>query len=217
MGLVHGPRTVAAVCRGLARRRLSPLSDTEKALVGVGTSNPPHVYSARAGLFDVDLMLHMNNASYLTHAELARWEWTAYNGTLGANFRSQSFFIVTASFIRFRREIAPLHKFQIETRLGGIDERNLWVYQTFHYPKGDEQRGKVLAQAYTQGVITKKGKVIDPRDWLVDNIPAAKDALEELEPSNEPDALFDEKSTRFMHLEDAMRKSAALHDDEVAK
>lgn len=82
MGIVHIPRTIAAIVRGITKRRLSPLSEKEKSLVGVGINNPPHIYTSRAGLFDVDLMFHMNNASYLTHAELARWEWTAFGGTL---------------------------------------------------------------------------------------------------------------------------------------
>ena len=77
-------------------------------------------------------MFYMNNVSYLTHAELARWEWSSFGGILDANLRSRSYFIVTASMIRFRREIPPLRWFDIETRIGGVDERNLWVYQTFH-------------------------------------------------------------------------------------
>ena len=73
MGIVHIPRTAASIAKGYIKRRMSPLSDKEKNLVGVGFKQPPHVYTSRAGLFDVDLMGHMNNASYLTHAvSLAR-------------------------------------------------------------------------------------------------------------------------------------------------
>lgn len=222
MGVVHIPRTAAAIAKGYIKRRLSPLSDTEKALVGIGLKNQPYVYSSRAGLFDVDVMLHMNNASYLTHAELARWEWTAFNGTLDANIRSKSFFIVTASMIRFRREIQPLRKFDIETRLGGIDERNIWCYQTFHYPNnmksinksGTSERGKILAQVLTQGVITNKGKVIHPRDWLETHFPASKESIDELSVLPEDNSsIFDRKTARFKHLEEALRKSAAEYDE----
>lgn len=218
MGIVHIPRTAAAVLKGIAKRRLSPLSEQEKSLVGIGLNHPPHVYSSRAGVFDVDLMFHMNNASYLTHAELARWEWSAFNGTLAANLATKSYFIVSASMIRFRREIPPLKKFDIETRLGGIDDRNLWVYQTFH-PKEGEERGKILAQVFTQAVITKSGKVINPRSWLDDNFPSAKGTtLDDLITTpEEAESLFDEKSARFMHLEETLRRSAALHDDKVTK
>jgi acyl-CoA thioesterase FadM len=224
MGLIHIPRTATAIAKGFIKRRLSPLSDTDKSLVGLGFQNQPYVYTSRAGLFDVDLMLHMNNASYLTHAELARWEWTAFNGTLEANLRSKSFFIVAASMIRFRREIQPLRKFDIETRLGGIDERNIWCYQTFHYSNeqssekesGSNQRGKILAQVLTQGVITNKGKVINPRGWLEEHFPASKESIDELSILSEEDgSIFDSKAARFKHLEEALRKSAALYDDKT--
>ncbi|KAL7529073.1 hypothetical protein ACHAXR_002783 [Thalassiosira sp. AJA248-18] len=218
MGIVHIPRTAAATFRGLTKRRLSPLSDREKSLVGIGTRHPPHVYSSRAGLFDVDLMFHMNNASYLTHAELARWEWSAFGGVLTECLRTKSWFIVTASMIRFRREIAPMKKFEIETRLGGLDDRNLWVYQTFHHSKNSNERGKVLAQVLTQAVIVRDKQVINPRSWIEDTVPAAKDNLDSLTTSSgEVESLFDEKSTRFMHLEDSLRRSAAIHDDQVKK
>lgn len=212
MGIVHIPRTAAAIIRGMAKRRLSPLTKQEKSLVGLG-ANPPHIYSSRAGLFDVDLMMHMNNASYLTHAELARWEWTAFSGLLPASLKTKSYFIVTASILRFRREIAPLKKFEIETRGGKIDDRNLWVYQTFHSPNSNGERSKVLCQVFTQGVMTNKGKVINPREWLADNLPSAKDALDGLTEA----PLFDEKATQFTKLEDTLRRSAALHDDKVTK
>ena len=57
MGIVHIPRTAAAVFKGYIKRRLAPISDHEKALIGIGFDQPPHVYTSRAGLFDVDLML----------------------------------------------------------------------------------------------------------------------------------------------------------------
>ncbi|EED94502.1 predicted protein [Thalassiosira pseudonana CCMP1335] len=219
MGLVHLPRTAFAVARGYMKRQISPLSDSEKSLVGLGFQHPPHVYSSHAGLFDVDIMLHMNNASYLTHAELARWEWSAFGGTLDANLKSKSFFIVTASMIRFRREIAPLKRFYIETRLGGIDDRNLWAYQTFHHAgKSDNERGKILAQILTQAVITKNGKVINPRDWVEEHFPVSKSVLDDLTTtSSDAESLFGEKASRFKHLEEVMRESASVYDESTMK
>lgn len=215
MGIIHVPRTIAAIARGVTKRRLSPLSDKEKSLVGVGPNNLPHIYSSRAGLFDVDLMFHMNNASYLTHAELARWEWTAFGGTLAESIRLKSPFIVSASFIRFRREVPPFKKFDIETRLVGIDDRNMWVYQTFHNNKGSE-RDKVLAQVFTQGVVTSNGKVINPRSFLEKAMVDAKDALDDLHAtSKDIESIFDEKAERFTHLEEVMRRSANLYDEKI--
>ena len=213
MGIVHIPRSAAAIIRGMAKRQLSPLSDHEKSLVGIGPNNPPHVYTSRAGLFDVDVMMHMNNASYLTHAELARWEWSAFGGVLAGTARDKAAFIVTAATVRFRREIAPFKKFDIETRLCGIDDRNCWVYQTFHNHGNGHERGKILAQVFTQAVITQKGKVINPRSYL-QGILHAEDAFYDM---NAAESIFDEKSERFSHLEEVLRRSAAIHDERIAK
>ena len=43
----------------------------------------PHVYTARCSLLlDTDVYAHMNNASYLVHCELARWQMGAETGAL---------------------------------------------------------------------------------------------------------------------------------------
>ena len=228
MGIIHIPRTIAASLRGVVKRKLSPLSDKDISLVG--TIDVPHIYTSRAGIFDVDLMGHMNNASYLQHAELARWEWSAFGGSLVQAFKTQSFFIVTASMIRFRREIVPFKRFDIETRLVGLDARNLWVYQTFHHhldkdtkhdtdnTKNEEEapfrktRGKILAQILTQAVITKTGKgVLNPRSWLEDNSMYSKHVLDGITNQN------GEMESRFLHLEDMLKTSAAGYDEKIPK
>ena len=40
-------RKSSNLCRGTIKRQLSPLSDDEKSLVGIGLNNPPHVYTSR--------------------------------------------------------------------------------------------------------------------------------------------------------------------------
>ena len=211
MGIVHIPRTIAAIAKGTVRRLQSPLCDQAKALTGIGPNNPPYIYSSRAGLFDVDIMGHMNNASYLTHAELARWEWTAFNGMLSSGMRDKAFFIVGAATVRFRREVVPLKKFDIETRLFSIDDRNLWAYQTFHYHINENERGKVLAQLLIQAVMTQNGKVINPRTYLQSVLPI-EDAFKDM---NAVESIFDEKTERFTDLEDVLKRSAALRDEDV--
>jgi len=214
MGLVHIPRTFAAAIKGSIQRYRCPLDDATKSLVGIG-KHPPHIYSARAGIFDVDVMFHMNNASYLNHAELARWQWSAYRGTLFDSFRESTYFIVSGYMVRFRREIPPMTRFAIETRLGAIDDRNLWVYQTFHNGNGS---GKVMCQILTKAVMVKEGKVLNPRTWAEDNIPvSAKDDIDYLVlASNDIESIFDEKAAQFTNLEEVMRRSAANYDDRVS-
>lgn len=59
MGLIHTPRTIVSICKGLLKRRREPL---ETGAVGIGEGNR-HVYQARLGLFDVDYLGHMNNGT----------------------------------------------------------------------------------------------------------------------------------------------------------
>jgi hypothetical protein len=101
MGIVHIPCTATAIIRGIVKRQLLPLTDPKNSLVGIGLNNAPHVYTSLAGLFDVTVMLNMNNASYLMHTELAQWEWTAFGGLLAGVARDKSAFIVTAAFVCF--------------------------------------------------------------------------------------------------------------------
>ena len=71
----------------------------------------------------------------------------------------------------------------------------------------------ILAQVFTQAVITQKGKVINPRSYL-QSILHAEDAFYDM---NATESIFDEKSERFTHLEEVLRGSAAIHDERVAK
>ena len=68
VGIIHTPRTFIAVGKGLARRQSAGAS---ASLGGMGAEHP-YVSTGRAGLFDTDYLMHMNNAAYLSHAEYAR-------------------------------------------------------------------------------------------------------------------------------------------------
>lgn len=151
MGIVHIPRTIASCARGYYRRWSSPLSIEKLAVVGIGPNNP-HRYQGRVGLFDFDSLGHMNNAAYLTHAELARWEMSALNGSLVKCVREKYLFIANGCTVRYRKEIGPFKRFDIETYVGSFDKRNIWMYQTFRQP-GDG--GRILAQFLLQVVVVK--------------------------------------------------------------
>lgn len=164
MGLVHTPRVIVSLAKGLYKRRNNP----NASLVGVGPTNP-HRYIARAGLFDVDYLGHLNNAAYLNHAELARWEMTAYNGLLNVMMRNNIAFLVAGTSIRYRREIRPLFReFSIDTSVAGIDaDKNIWVIHDFRYPI--EGNNRIRAQMVVRAVVKQgRGEVLDPVVFLKD-------------------------------------------------
>lgn len=119
MGLVHTPRVIWSAAKGWLR----------KSSVGkeVGYT-VPHKYYARAGLFDVDYMGHMNNAAFLSHAELARWEMTGSNGLIPAMMKHNTHFVVQSTTARYRAEVRPIfRKFQVDTTVCAVDDKNIWL------------------------------------------------------------------------------------------
>lgn len=123
MGIVHTPRVIATVARSYLKQSKNPAVRTRIGLAD------PHEYQARAGLFDVDYLGHLNNAAYLYHAEYARWAMSTENGWISAMMKSNSHFIVSAQSCRYRAEIRPVfRKFKIESILAGVDDKNMWLY-----------------------------------------------------------------------------------------
>ena len=218
MGLLHIPRSLLACARGYYRRKVAPSSVVaaagEDIAIGISPSHP-HIYDGRVGIFDIDGYAHMNNAAYLTHAELARWQMSAENGSLDNMINQKIAFIVTGQAIRYRREIGPLFKaFQISTFVSGIDDRNLWLYHTFHYPEagngsdsGKNKQGPPLAQILLQSVVTQKGKVMKPSKYLADVYGANEDVIDKLTKMHE-DELLVQKKFQFGELESILRESA---------
>ena len=85
------------------------------------------------------------------------------------------------------------------------------MYQTFHYQNNENERGKVLAQLLIQAVMTQNGKVINPRTYLQSILPI-EDAFKDM---NAVESIYDEKAERFTDLEDVLKRSAALRDEDV--
>ena len=212
MGLLHIPRVALSCARGYYLRRTA-VEDANVDMLGVGPTNA-HVYNGKCGLFDIDGFGHMNNASYLVHAELARWEMSAANGSLDVNMSQQCAFIMTGAAVRYRREIGPLfRKFQIKTFVAGLDTRNLWWYHTFHYPEdGVGRNGKVLAQILVQGVMAKNRTVLEPEEYLKEICGIDEEEVEKLKKFHENDLMMHKRSS-FEKLEEILRASATADDE----
>jgi acyl-CoA thioesterase FadM len=209
MGLTHTPRVIAAIARGFLRRR----SATEKAIKEGGGIGPqhPHTYQARAGLLDVDYLGHLNNAAYLSHAELARWELTAYNGLMSHMFHDKVNYLVSSSAIRYRREIRPIfRKFQIDTFVSGLSEKHIWFSQNFRYPI--EGCNRVRAQMVLKGVAVQNRKILDPRVYFK-TLGYDSDLVDQLSIPNADEAdLTDKMFEQFEAFEESLRKVAAVDD-----
>jgi len=239
MAILHTPRTLAAIARGMIKRRRklaatagavttndgNGATDGAIGFVGFAPSrgssktndDNAHVYKSRPNiLWDVDYLGHMNNASYLTHSEYARWEWTAENGALRTMYDHGMHFVVTQSAVRFRKEIGLRDPFQIRSHLHAIDDRHLWMYQTF---RSDDGEGRILAQVLVQAVAVKDRGVVPPNTML-EAIGIPDDMTDSLvwRDGDGDTARGDEASTfleRFRGLDEAFRREATADDERL--
>lgn len=215
MGLTHTPRVLWNIAKGYYRHRHLRNNASLDAL-------ETHVYQARAGLLDVDYLGHLNNASYLSHAELARWEWTATTGLLQIMYSHNVHFLVASSCVRYRAEVRPLfRKFNIETTLEGIDETSLWISHKFRYPPSNSSESspnkeRVRAQIVVRGVATQHRKVLDPRVLFRDYLQLDKELVESLVLSPERESSMETVLERYVDLEDALKQQAADDDQKLA-
>lgn len=238
MAILHTPRTIAAIARGILKRRstLTAVPSTASVLPFVGVAphgkksdnnSDAHVYKSKLNvLFDADYLGHMNNASYLNHAEYARWQWTAENGTLQTMYKSGIHFVVTNTAIRFRKEISVRRRsFEIHTNLIAIDDRHLWMQHTFRSPTIHNQKGRIMAQVGVQAVAVQNRKVVNPSS-LLEKIGVSSDDIDSLKwkddseetdisgyNSGSEDAITFLK--QFQNLDDALRKDAAVDDKRI--
>jgi acyl-CoA thioesterase FadM len=220
VGLIHTPRTLFHIAKGLAKRRADGASSS---LGGIGQENP-YISEGRAGLFDTDYMMHMNNAAYLSHAEYARWELCAYNGMLSSMYHDNVNFVVGGTAIRFRREVAPIfRKFQVHSFLARLDERHLWIYHAFRYPPGGKDPGRIRAHAICQGIAIQGRNVLDPRVYLKDIVGIDSDVVDSLmsvdtnvvNDATEQD-IFAAMMDKYSEMEAVFKTATAMDDEKLA-
>jgi len=207
MVLIHAPRMFYSIAKGLIRRRGNP----EASLSGMGPHHP-HIYYGRAGLLDVDYLGHMNNAQYLSHAELARWDMTAFNGLLSTLHSHGVHFVVSGTCIRYRRQIRPvLRKFQIDSYVAGMDSENIWIYQKFRYPI--EGNDRVRCQVLVQAAAIKGRQVLDPCLFFKETVGLDAQLVDSLTLPNVAEATVEGMLEHYDALEHAMRMEASDDDD----
>lgn len=95
------------------------------------TTTPISRVRLRVRPADVDLNLHMNYAAYLEAMELARWDWFVRSGLASDFWRERLRPVVASLQIDYRKELAPLARYVVDTRLVGYDRRAIVMKQRF--------------------------------------------------------------------------------------
>ena len=105
-------------------------------------------------LTDLDLYGEMNNARYLNIFELGRWDLSVRTGLVDAIKKNKWGFVVAGVSIRYRKRLTAFQKFDVHTRLAGMDERWLYVEQNI-FRKGIQHTGSLFRTA----VLSKQGMI----------------------------------------------------------
>ncbi len=108
----------------------------------------------RVGLFDADLFGELNNARYLTFAELARWDYSMRIGFVRIMRQHRWGLAVGGTSLRYRRRIPLFQKFRVSAELVCHDGRWFYFLQEFH------SRGRICASALIKvGATSRQGLV----------------------------------------------------------
>lgn len=144
-------RVIAVLIRSRLRGKLDPL----------GPCRTPF----RVRFSDLDALGHMNNGVYFSIFDLGRVELMLRSG-MYQRFKKQGWFaVVSAETGSFRRELKPLRRFVVETRIMGWDERA--VYAEHRIISG----GKLATSAVVQlRFLSRSGERIEPQR-LMDLMP----------------------------------------------
>src|SRR5262245_37112510 len=100
---------------------------------------------------DCDINFHMNNGRYLAFMDLGRLHLTAQIGLLALVVRKRWRPMLAAAEIVFIRQLAPLQKFDLVTRVVTWDDKYAYMEHRF------EADGVLRAHAFAKGLFLEKG------------------------------------------------------------
>jgi acyl-CoA thioesterase FadM len=114
----------------------------------------------RVWLNDLDLNLHLNNARYLSFADLGRLDWFLRSGVLKLARQQQAFPMIGDLIAKFRRDMKFFQTCEVQTRLVGWDHK--WAFLEHRFVR----KGRVLGIVAIRGVFKGKNGLLDPNTVL---------------------------------------------------
>eukprot|EP00121_Abeoforma_whisleri_P011213 Awhi_evm1s10339 len=151
----------------IQRRRL--LKEGGQKIKDVMDISKPHIWKRRNGFLDIDVNLHMNNASFTYNCEMARYHYSGITGLIDVAFENRWAFIVASHAYKYKKPMPPFVKYEIQTKVEAIDEKFLYISHIFTSPTNspDEIPAKVYCQGTVKAAITgRKGTVAPAEAFL---------------------------------------------------
>lgn len=126
--------------------------------------DPQHVgrVQRRVMLGDIDELRHMNNGVYLSMLDHARQELVVRTGVWARLRAAKMYPVVTAQTITYRKSLTYRQRYDIESRLLGLDDRCVYMEQRFVV------EGEIYARAFVQARFLRDAGGTVPTDELAE-------------------------------------------------
>ena len=113
---------------------------------------------------DIDIFFHLNNAMYLRHAELARWELLPRTGLLQKAVKDRWMFLVVSQDADYLKPLPPLVKFTMNTR-AEPDKTGKYLMFTHDF----WYKGEMYCSARVKAIVKRSsgelaGQTVKPKD-----------------------------------------------------
>ncbi|MEK6311672.1 MAG: acyl-CoA thioesterase [Curtobacterium sp.] len=147
------------------------LARTRPSRLGRGTSLWDEARTPfRVAPTDLDPLRHVNNGKYLSLLDLGRYDLLTRSGFWQAASERGWYAVVAAQTITYKRSLTLGQRFVLRTRVLGMDERSVYMEQTF------VRRDSVIARAVVQArFLHRDGGHVTPTELLAVTGPAPRD------------------------------------------
>ncbi|CAK5133206.1 unnamed protein product, partial [Aphanomyces euteiches] len=124
-----------------------------------------HVWRGRAGLLDVGLTSHMNEAAVVSNIELARWHSLGLNGVIQLILSQKWTVVVASNMVQYSGDkMHALQPYEVHSRIAYWDDS--WQYFTHRFVCPDT--GKLLVEAVSRTMIKDRHRQTVPFERVLE-------------------------------------------------
>ena len=133
------------------------LTKYKRKPIGVGDVS---ILKSRVCITDIDLFMELNNGRYLTFFDFGRYDVAMRSGLWKILKKENWGLIVAGISIRYRYRLRLFRKFEIHSKVVGIDHRWFYFEQKFI------SKGKLHTSALVRTAITSKKGLVPTKEVL---------------------------------------------------
>ncbi|PRC94962.1 thioesterase family protein [Solimicrobium silvestre] len=111
---------------------------------------------------DLDFNGHVNNGRYFTIADIGRMDFVLRTGAMRIAIEQRALPIVGDAMAKFRKDLKPFERYELQTRLLGWDEK--WIFMEHCFVC----RGRVAAVIAMRGLFRAKQGSLPPSAFLAE-------------------------------------------------